>query len=193
MDKSIAFSKSALSSATALLAAQWIVALASIPSAQDYANQIADGKSPEDITTLYDNLTILIFIFSIWSYIATNRLLKFAYDRETKVNPTAVRLKSVWIYLGWITPVVSFWFPKRIVDDLVEAKSMRTGEANPVGKNSMTWWTTWVSHDLINALGFAGVALGTTTRIEPTYQLAAAAMLTASYLVWTKILKALAE
>ncbi len=193
MDKSIAFSKSALSSATALLAAQWIVALVSIPSAQDYANQIADGKSPEDITTLYDNLTILIFIFSIWSYIATNRLLKFAYDRETKVNPTAVRLKSVWIYLGWITPVVSFWFPKRIVDDLVEAKSKRTGEANPIGKNSMTWWTTWVSHDLINALGFAGVALGTTTRIEPTYQLAAAAMLTASYLVWTKILKALAE
>lgn len=97
MDKSIAFSKSALSSATALLAAQWIVALASIPSAQDYANQIADGKSPEDITTLYDNLTILIFIFSIWSYIATNRLLKFAYDRETQANPTAVRLKSVWI------------------------------------------------------------------------------------------------
>ena len=192
MDKSIAFSKSALSSATALLAAQWIVALASIPSAQDYANQIADGKSPEDITTLYDNLTILIFIFSIWSYIATNRLLKFAYDRETQVNPTSVRLKSVWIYLGWITPVVSFWFPKRIVDDLVEAKSKRTGEANPIGKNSMTWWTTWVSHDLINAIGFAGVALGATTRIEPTYQLAAAAMLTASYLVWTKILKALA-
>ena len=192
MDKTIAFSKSALSSATALLAAQWIVALASIPSAQDYANQIADGKSPEDITTLYDNLTILIFIFSIWSYIATNRLLKFAYDRETQVNPSAVRLKSVWVYLGWITPVVSFWFPKRIVDDLVEAKSKRTGEANPIGKNSMTWWTTWVSHDLINALGFASVALGTTTRIEPTYQLAAAAMLTASYLVWTKILKALA-
>lgn len=192
MDKTIALSKSALSSATALLAAQWIVALVSIPSAQDYANQIADGKSPEDITTLYDNLTILIFIFSIWSYIATNRLLKFAYDRETQVNPSAVRLKSVWIYLGWITPIVSFWFPKRIVDDLVEAKSKRTGEANPIGKNSMTWWTTWVSHDLINALGFAGVALGTTTRIEPTYQLAAAAMLTASYLVWTKILKALA-
>ena len=192
MDKSIAFSKSALSSATALLAAQWIVALASIPSAQDYANQIADGKSPEDISTLYDNLTILIFIFSIWSYIATNRLLKFAYDRETQVNPTSVRLKSIWIYLGWITPVVSFWFPKRIVDDLVEAKSKRTGEANPIGKNSMTWWTTWVSHDLINAIGFAGVALGATTRIEPTYQLAAAAMLTASYLVWTKILKALA-
>ena len=191
MDKTIAFSKSALSSATALLAAQWIVALASIPSAQDYANQIADGKKPEEITTLYDNLTILIFIFSVWSYIATTRFLKFAYDRETQVNPNAVRLKSIWIYLGWITPIVSFWFPKRIVDDLVDAKSKRAGEANPIGKNSMTWWTTWVSHDLINALGFAGVALGTTTRIEPTYQLAAAAMLTASYLVWTKILKAL--
>lgn len=192
MDRSIAISKSALSSATALLAAQWIVALASIPSAQDYANQIAEGKSPEEITTIYDNVSILIFIFSIWSYIATTRLLAFAYDREIKTNPTAVRLKRIWIYLGWVTPVVSFWFPKRIVDDLVEAKSKRINEPNPTSKNSMTWWTTWISHDLINAIGFAGAALGTMTRIEPTYQLAAAAMLTASYLVWTKILKALA-
>lgn len=191
MDQSIANAKLALSSSSALLAAQWIVALISIPSAQDYARQLADGTAPQDIVTLYDNLSLLITVALIWAWISTNRFLNPIYAQEVEVNPGSMRLKKGWVTWGWLIPIVSFWFPKRIVDDLVAARANRTGTPNPIGKASGTWWATWISFVLINDLGAFNAIIGAADPIQPTYELAAAAMLTASYLTWTKIIKAL--
>ncbi len=191
MDQTLANAKLALSSASALLAAQWVMAIVSIPSSQDYANQIADGVAPQDIVTLYDNLSLLITITLIWSWISTNRFLNPIYDQEFAANPDGIRMKKGWVTWGWLVPVVSFWFPKRIVDDLVTAKSKRTNSPNPIGKASSTWWATWISFILINDLGAFNAITGVADPIQPSYELAAAAMLTASYLTWTKIIKAL--
>ncbi len=193
MDKSLSYAKLALSSSTALLAAQWIMAVISIPSSQDYANQIDQGKSPQDIVTLYDNLSLLITVAIIWAWISTNRFLNPIYLEEVQANPESIRLKKGWVTWGWLVPIVSFWYPKRIVDDLLNAKAKRTGKVNPIGKASGTWWATWISFVLINDLGALNAITGVADPIQPAYELAAAAMLTASYLGWTKILKALAE
>ena len=114
----IGYAKIALTSSSALLAAQWIMAAVSIPSAKDYANQIADGTAPEKIVTIYDNLSLLITITLVWSWIATTRFLLPLYDQIIAANPESIKQRRIWVTWGWIAPIVSFWFPKRIVDGL---------------------------------------------------------------------------
>jgi hypothetical protein len=52
MDQLSIRARQALSSAAALLSAQWIMALVSIPSSNDYETQLAAGTSDEKLTTI---------------------------------------------------------------------------------------------------------------------------------------------
>jgi hypothetical protein len=183
--------KQAISSATGLLIAQWIIAIVSIPSAQDYATKLAAGTEPSKIVTLYDNFSFLITVTLVWSWLITNRFLLNIFDEVTKFDPNAIRLKRVWVTWGWIAPIVSFWFPKRIVDDLVSANSKRLNQPNPIGKASTTWWMTWIGYVLLNDLTAFNAITGQSSPIQPSYEIAAACMLTASYMVWVRILRSL--
>ena len=188
----ISYAKIALTSSSALLAAQWVMAAVSIPSANDYANQLADGTAPEKIVTIYDNLSLLITITLAWSWIATTRFLLPLYDQVIQANPEAIKQRRIWVTWGWIAPIISFWFPKRIVDGLLKAKVTQSDQQKLVTRATGTWWATWISFVLINDLSAFNTLTGTASPIQPAYEIAAACMLTASYTVWSKILKTLA-
>lgn len=183
----------ALTSSSALLAAAWIMAAVSIPSARDYANQIADGTEPAKIVTLYDNLSLLITMTLIWSWIATNRFLLPLYDQVTTANPDSIKLRRLWVTWGWIAPIVSFWYPKKIVDGLLKAKVVQTEQIKMISRTTGTWWATWIAFVLINDLSAFNVITGNADPIQPMYEVAAACMLTASYTVWSRIIRVLAS
>ncbi len=187
------YGKIALTSSSALLAAQWVMAAVSIPSANDYATQLADGTAPENIVTMYDNLSLLITITLVWTWIATTRFLLPLYDQVTEANPEAIKYRRLWVTWGWLAPVVSFWFPKRIIDGLLKSKVTQTDQQKLVSRATGTWWATWISFVLINDLSAFNAITGAATPIQPSYEIAAACMLTASYTVWSKILKTLAS
>jgi uncharacterized protein DUF4328 len=52
---------------------------------------------------------------------------------------------------GWFCPVVNFWFPKQIVDDVIAASDPRTPPLFPdlrqIPRHGMVlaWWLTWVA------------------------------------------------
>lgn len=198
MNEKVVYAKQALSAASALLVAQWLMAILSIPGSKDYANQLADGTAPEMIVTIYDNFSIVLTVALAWAWLSTNRYLKQIYLEETQANPEATKYKLGWVSWGWIVPIVNFWFPKRIVDQLLAAKSVRTNTPNAFQKATGTWWATWIAFVLINdlsainSISIDGITTGSTPPIQPSYEIAAACMLTASYLVWTKILRSLA-
>lgn len=193
MDQKTVNAKSVLTSSGALLAAQWIIALVSIPSSRDYAAQLANGTKPEDIVTMYDNFSLLLTFTLAWSWFATNRFLIPLYDQAVATNPNSMRLKRGWVFWSWLVPIVSFWFPKRIVDDLLKVKGTNSDQEIAVGKSTNTWWATWISFILVNNLIAINTITGAANPIQPAYEIAAACMLTASYTVWTKIIKSLAE
>jgi len=60
-----------IASSSSLLAAVWIVALASIPSAQSYRDQLAAGTAANQIVTAYDAMTVIIPITMISSWVIT--------------------------------------------------------------------------------------------------------------------------
>ena len=183
-----------IASSASLLAAVWIVALASIPSAQSYRDQLAAGTAANQITTAYDAMTVIIPITMIGSWIVTSRWLKQLYAKATEVNPTAIRLKLPWVFWSWIVPVVSLWFPKNLIEDLL--KSEGSDEAKSlIGKDTLTWWLTWVGFALVNNIGIVSAfdAPDGYVPIRPELELAGACLLTGAYLVWIRIVKALGD
>jgi hypothetical protein len=64
-----------------------------------------------------------------------------------------------WVIGGWFCPVVSFWFPKQIVDDVIAASDPRTPPQVPdlrgIHGNGLVlaWWLTWVASLVSGFLG----------------------------------------
>ena len=181
-----------IASSSSLLAAVWIVALASIPSAQSYRDQLASGTAADQIITTYDAMTVLIPITMISSWVITSLWLKKLHIAATATNPTAMRLKRPWVFWSWIVPVVSLWFPKNLIEDLL--KSDATDEAKAlIGKDTLTWWLTWIGFALVNNVGIVSAfdAPDGYVPIRPELELAGACLLTGAYLVWIRIVKTL--
>ena len=185
-------SRQVIAASSSLLAAVWIVAMASIPGAQSYRDQLAAGTVPDKIVTPYDALTVIIPITMIGAWIISSRWLGRLHDAATADNPTAIRRSRRWVIWGWIVPVVSLWFPKNLIDDLL--KTTGSEEAKKlIGKDSMTWWLTWIGYALVN--NFSTVAAfdapSDYVPIRPEIEIAAACLMTGSYLVWIRIVRVL--
>jgi hypothetical protein len=183
-----------IATSSSLLVAVWIVALTSIPGAQSYRDQLASGTPADQIITSYDSMTILIPITMIFSWIVTSRWLGQLHTDATDQDSTAMRLKRPWVFWSWIVPVVSLWFPKRLIEDLLKAKG--SDEANSLfGKDTLTWWLTWVGFALVNNIGVVSTfnAPDGYVPIRPELELAGACLLTGSYLVWIRIVRALGD
>jgi hypothetical protein len=181
-----------IASSSSLLAAVWIVALASIPSAQTYRDQLASGAAADQIVTAYDAMAVIIPITMISSWVITSRWLKQLHITGTAANPNAIRLKLPWVFWSWIVPVVSLWFPKQIIEDLLKANGEDDAKSL-IGKDSLTWWLTWVGFALVNNIGIVSTfnAPADYIPIRPELELAGACLLTGAYLVWIRIVKAL--
>ena len=181
-----------MASSSSLLAAVWIVALASIPSAQSYRDQLASGTAADQIVTAYDAMTVIIPITMISSWVITSLWLKKLHIAATAINPSAMRLKRPWVFWSWIVPVVSLWFPKNIIEDLLKAEGSDESKSL-IGKDTLTWWLTWVGFALVNNIGIVSAfdAADGYVPIRPELELAGACLLTGAYLVWIRIVKTL--
>ena len=181
-----------IASSSSLLAAVWIVALASIPSAQSYRDQLASGTAADQIVTAYDAMTVIIPITMISSWVITSLWLKKLHIAATATNPTAMRLKRPWVFWSWIVPVVSLWFPKNIIEDLLKAEG-RDESKSLIGKDTLTWWLTWVGFALVNNVGIVSAfdAPEGYVPIRPELELAGACLLTGAYMVWIRIVRTL--
>jgi len=183
-----------IASSSSLLAAVWIVALASIPGAQSYRDQLAAGTAADQIVTAYDAMTVIIPITMISSWVITSRWLKGLHIAATDADPTAMRLKRPWVFWSWIVPVVSLWFPKNLIEDLLTAEGSTEAKAL-IGKDTLTWWLTWVGFALVNNVGIVSAFNAPVgyVPIRPEFELAGACLLTGAYLVWIRIVRTLGD
>lgn len=185
-------SRRTITSSSLLLGTVWISALASVSGAQSYRDQLDSGVEAAKILTTYDSLASLVPITMIAAWIFTTRWLYELYRVAKEANPTAMRLKRPWIFWGWIVPVVSLWFPKLMIEDLLKFRNSEQSN-ELVGRETLTWWLTWVGFALVNNVGIvtAFSAPDGYIPIRPELEIAGACILTASYIVWVRIVKAL--
>ena len=175
-----------------MLASVWIAALSSIPSAQRFKEQLDAGVAPKDITTWFATLLLLVTLASIFAWFAVVNWMRERYDESQRQSPGAMRLSRTWITWSWLLPIVSLWYPKRMIDDLLGA-SAADADSSPTDKSTDTrlWWATWITYTIMSNLTTLQLAMLPTNSVpfQPNVEIAAACILTASYTVWGNIVR----
>lgn len=105
-----------------------------------------DGDWPTFVSDLQYAPQVLAGIpFVIWLYRAR--------INAEQLSPVRHRMTRGWVVWSWLIPILNFWWPKQIVDD-VWRTSERPAEAINLGKAPKpalvwAWWTAW----LISSIG----------------------------------------
>jgi len=76
-------------------------------------------------------------------------------DNARDLSGTRPRYSGLWVYFGWVVPVVNLWFPRGIIADAY--RSSAPGERLPRSLN--VWWGLW----LIGMLSGVGLMYGDST------------------------------
>ena len=90
-------------------------------------------------------------VFIVWLWRARGNAELFCVGRH--------RRGRGWLIGGWFCPVVNFWFPKQIVDDVIAASDPRTPPLLPdlrrIARHGLVlaWWLTWVATMVRGNLG----------------------------------------
>jgi hypothetical protein len=133
--------------------ATWSVAVASVWSAvqvlmlasssgaaEEYARAVVAGGSAGDVWTTYDSLGTLLIPVQLAAFVVTCLWLQRSRELALAVRPRERHARgAVWVWLGWVVPVVAFWFPFQVVRDV------RTGATGFRGRPGLgLWWASWL-------------------------------------------------
>lgn len=123
----------------------------------------APGVGVADLVSA-DNISFGTGVTYVLAYLAAGILFLMwlwrVRSNAENLRPDGHRLGRGWTIGGWLTPVVSFWFPFRIVEDIWHA-SRPDGVAAP-STPVRRWWFMWV------AAIVAGCWLRLVSRGEPS-------------------------
>jgi hypothetical protein len=75
-------------------------------------------------------LCALLFVSWLWQL----------RDNARALSGNEPKYAGIWVYLGWVVPLVNLWFPRGIVVDAFQASA--PGRRVPVSVN--VWWVLWV-------------------------------------------------
>ncbi|WP_446040026.1 DUF4328 domain-containing protein [Streptomyces sp. SID1121] len=108
----------------------------------------SSGDSYERVETLYGlsggmqglSLLVCAVLFISWFHRVRSNAQTFAPDAHSK--------SSAWAVWGWLVPVVSLWYPRRIALDIWTASGPDPylGLAKPPSRGLINaWWTLWLA------------------------------------------------
>lgn len=87
--------------------------------------------------------SILNYLVLIAAFIITALWLQRSWASAKTMRPEwQPELAKPWIWFGWITPIVSWWFPRLIIGDIAKA----FGRSRPVLFN--LWWISYLLFNL---------------------------------------------
>lgn len=129
----------------AAAAADWVT----YTTVRDYRNGAASARELDTAdklsvvvnTPLALLLLVTGVVFIMWAYNARINAERLAPANEH-------RRSRVWVWLGWFVPVVNFWFPKQVIDDIWRASdpAQQNVPLQQRAKHRLTtlWWTAFV-------------------------------------------------
>ena len=128
--------------AICLALAQVLVFVASIP-ARPVADRIlqegvsAAGGSP--FYLVFSQISGLAQALALGGFVAGCLWLHASRAFAVAVRPEILQERGpVWVWLGWVVPVVSLWFPLQVVADV--RRACVRGQQRSLG----VWWAVWL-------------------------------------------------
>ncbi|WP_407318266.1 DUF4328 domain-containing protein [Isoptericola halotolerans] len=143
--------------ACAWTALQALVLVLSPAAAEEYARALGAGGSSMDVFTAYDEIGLLLLPVQVAVFVVGCLWLQRSRAIAVAGSPHVRQVRgAVWVWLGWVVPVVSLWFPFQVVRD-VRAGTVGTRRAGGLG----LWWACWlVSLWAANQSGLVAMGMG---------------------------------
>ncbi|SDD10901.1 DUF4328 domain-containing protein [Auraticoccus monumenti] len=170
------------------LAVSWLATLLAFPAAARY--RAADDAL--GVSTPYDAVSSASFFPMLAAWIVTSVWLGTARTNALTIRPGSPHQHGpAWVWLGWVVPIVSLWFPYQVVRDVWRV-------SGPVDRSLLGWWWgTWVGGPLVmNAAGafvpFSGPVGSSVGALGPT-ALLGTAVLTVSFVLWVRIVRTITD
>jgi hypothetical protein len=99
----------------------------------------AGGQAPSVLP--YDAFVLGYDVIALVAGVVTAVWLYGARANSEVISSFRHRRSPVWSWLGWLVPVVAWWFPRQVVEDVRRASSPNHTPPARV----MTWWALWVT------------------------------------------------
>ncbi|NNU28247.1 DUF4328 domain-containing protein [Isoptericola sp. JC619] len=143
--------------AVAWTAFQGLAFWASFAAADAYGRAVDAGASVMDVFTWYDVVSLPFLMVQVATFVVACLWLQESRAVAVAVLPRERHVRRpLWIWFGWVVPVVSLWFPYEVVRDV---RSGTTGLRGAPGLG--LWWASWlIAMWASNQTGLAGVGLG---------------------------------
>ena len=180
----------------AYAAVEVLMFVTSFGAADAYGEAARTGTAVADVRTTYDLVGVgLVLLFPAW--IVTSIFLRRARRRAIALAPGFTHERSpVWTWLGWVVPIVSFWFPFQVVRDIA-----RNAWRDPWGDQRHHlylgfWWAAWLvalgaSQVASRAIPWSGVPdADAVARLPVLHGITAVAMVV-SFVLWVRIVNSM--
>lgn len=132
---------------------QWflvIMAWSAVQTYRSYQYSFTERSVVADSLTGYNFVGSLDAVVSIAAFSLTGIWLARARRNADRTALAVQRRDKMWVWVGWVFPVLSLWYPKRVVDEV-----WRGTVRNHSQPNTGWWWGTWVATQLLG--GIAGL------------------------------------
>jgi len=187
---------SGLALAVAVLSGLYVVvtlvmALLAFPADAEFRS--AGEEAPTYL--LYSLLALPQILVMFAAYVVTNVWLMRARENGDLITPHFRHRRSpAWIWLGWLIPVVSFWFPRQVVDDIHRAsQGIRDNGHHVATRRINVWWATWIASLLIDyqLTRRSFDASAAESGLTPGLELASAVALAVACVPWLLVVRGL--
>jgi len=95
----------------------------------------------------YNVWMALLLLVLVATFVIVGLWLGRARRNADRIAPDQQRLSRAWVWLGWIVPIVNFWFPKKVIDDI-----WRSTVRNPAKPRTGRWWGTFIAAHVLSTL-----------------------------------------
>jgi hypothetical protein len=167
------------------------------PSAiRAYDAAAAQGIDPRSVNTAHDVVGILALIgLPLW--IVTAIWLSRARGNAAVLAPAHLRRSAVWCWLGWLVPIVSWWFPKQLVDDSWRITAHQLpGTSRGRYRSTGLWWGLWVAFSVLDGASLrvsvfssdpSSVSYDPHLGVNPWLEFVVAVLAIAAYAAWVPV------
>ncbi len=125
--------------AVAVTAVQVLAWVTSFGAAEEFERAARAGTPSAEVLTGYDAVGLLLVPVQLAAAIVTCLWLWQSRVLAEAVSPARGHARSrVWVWLGWIVPVVALWFPYQVVRDV------RAATVVAPRRGLGWWWAGWL-------------------------------------------------
>jgi len=176
-----------------------LVEVVDVPLAWFAAGQLEDaaarGTAPDQVVTPFDVMGLPTLGLFVAAWVVTSLWLSRARVNADALNPGRRHKRSAgWAWLGWLVPVVSYWFPYQYVRDVrLATVAGERRHSTVVG----WWWATWLVSQHIGWIGgWIVMPAGSDTfwfGLLAPVEAAAAVVAVAALVCWLRIVRQITE